>query len=169
MMLGKNHCNIVKIFGAVLAIIVAFTACDSTEKPNANNEKIAGEWESNSILISIKSAHRIGGDSVVNIPDQESWQKIMNLKPIHTVYSADHSYVATYRNLKDSIVAVNLGLWTMPSDSTLQLIQQDPFPDTSIYSVKFLKDGAEFRRIQYDFDKDGKKDDEFFGIQRKIK
>ena len=93
----------------------------------------------------------------------------MSLKPIHTLYRADHSYEATYRNLKDSIVALNLGIWRQPNDSTLQLIQQDPYPDTSIYSVRFLKDGAEFRRFQYDFDKDGSKDDEFFGIQRKIR
>ncbi len=161
-MFNKKQFKFIQMFVAILALSAAFTACNS-------RDKMKGEWESHSVLISIKSAHKTGGDSVVNIPDQESWRKIMNLKPIHTVYNPDHSYIATYRNLRDSIVAVNLGLWEMPTDSTLQLIQQDPFPDTSLYSIKFLKDGAEFRRVQYDFDKDGSKDDEFFGIQQKIK
>ena len=156
-------------FIAISLIAMTIIACNEGQNTAQNREKMVGEWESNSVLISIKSAHRTGGDSVVNIPDQAAWTKIMSLKPIHTLYRADHSYEATYRNLKDSIVALNLGIWRQPNDSTLQLIQQDPYPDTSIYSVRFLKDGAEFRRFQYDFDKDGSKDDEFFGIQRKIR
>ncbi len=154
--------NLNTIFIALFIALTAITACTS-------KEKMVGEWESNSVLISIKTAHRTGGDSVINFPSPSDWTKLTQLKPIHTVYHPDHSYEATYRNLKDSIVAVNLGIWNMPNDSTLLLIQQDPFPDTSQYDVKFLKDGAEFRRLRYDFDKDGSKEDEFFGIQRKLK
>ncbi|MEY4926663.1 MAG: hypothetical protein RI894_1099 [Bacteroidota bacterium] len=173
----KNLYTIFTPLSAVLTTVIAIaltaiTACTS-EQPKAEEgaeapEKMVGEWELNSVLISIKTAHRTGGDSVINFPTPADWVKLMQQKPIHTVYRADHSYEATYRNLKDSIVALRLGVWAMPNDSSLQLFQQDPFPDTSYIDVRFLKDGAEFRRFRYDYDNDGNKDDEFFGIQRKI-
>jgi hypothetical protein len=109
-----------------------------------------------------------GGDSLVNIPDQATYRMAMDQKPIHTTYKTDGSYTAVYRNTKDSILYMNLGQWTMLNDSSLQLIQIDPKPDTSVFGVQFLKDGAQFSRI-YDYDHDGAKDDLFLGVQQKIR
>lgn len=158
----KDKISVFLLFGMVVFV----SSCANIDK---NAEKMIGEWDSNSVFISIKSGHKTGGDSIINIPNYQIWEKMMQLKPIHTLYRADHSYEATFRNLKDSIVALNLGVWTMRNDTTLQLMQQEPYPDTMQYDIRFFEGGAELRRYQYDFDKDGDKDDSFFGTQRKVK
>jgi hypothetical protein len=152
--------------GALLAALpLAFLAC----QPSPTLSRIVGTWDSYSILIQIKSAHGIvQHDSVIAIGNPAIWQAKMQQKPIRTVYSPDGNYVATYRNLRDSIVDIRLGKWTMQHDSILVLSQQDPVPMTTQYAVKFLKDGAEFRRFDYDFDEDGQNDDSFLGIQSKV-
>jgi hypothetical protein len=147
------------MFAATL--LAACTAPDAAKT-------MVGEWEAAAILIKIKSMHGTGGDSIVNIPDQATYTMAMNQKPIHTIYRPDGSYTAEYRNLKDSILYMNLGQWTMLNDSSLQLIQIDPKPDTAVFGVQFLKDGAQFSR-RYDYDHDGAKDDLFLGVQQKIR
>ena len=152
---------------SVVALFVAvfLVSCDTT-KPRLT---MVGEWESVSILIKVKSMRGVANaDSVVNIPDQAAYFKVMGEKPIHTTYKEDGSYSAIYRNGNDSILRVNLGQWKMLNDSTLQLVQIDPKPDTSVFGVQFLQDGAKFLR-SYDYDFDGQKDDVFFGIQQKVK
>ena len=134
-----------------------------------NTSRIVGTWDLYAILIQIKSAHGIAQhDSVIAIGNPTIWQQQMQQKPIRTVYSADGSYVSTYRNLRDSIVDVRLGQWRLEQDSILVLAQQDPLPLTLKYTVRFLKDGAEFRRFDYDFDADGQLDDSFLGVQHKL-
>ena len=164
-----SHFNYFKHKISVFFLFGTIFFASSCAKTDENTEKMIGEWDSNSVFISIKSAHQTGGDSIINIPTYEVWAKMMQLKPIHTQYRADHSYEATFRNLNDSIVALNLGVWTMRNDTTLQLIQQEPYPDTMEYDIRFFPNGAELRRFKYDFDKDGDKDDSFFGTQRKVK
>jgi hypothetical protein len=144
----------------LISAILFFYACTTTNTAPT----MTGEWDSASILIRIKTMHGKAGDSIVSIPDQATYRKIMNQKPIHTTYSPDGSYKAVYRNTQDSILYINLGEWAMLNDSTLQLIQIDPRPDTSVFEVKFLESGAQFAR-KYDYDKDGAKDDVFMGLQ----
>jgi hypothetical protein len=156
----------------IFIVILSFFACQNNNNngETANQtatEKMVGEWDSYSVLIKVKSMKQTGGDSVVNIPNPAAFAQITGNKPIHTIYRADGSYTAEYRNLKDSILFVNLGEWKMLNDSILQLNQQDPFPETSEFGVRFMKDGAMFSRAAYDYDRDGAKDDSFLGMQTK--
>jgi hypothetical protein len=155
--------NFLRNICCAFVVLTCLWACGAPE-----GKTMVGEWDSHAILIKIKSMHGKGGDSVVNIPSQEAYMKVMNQKPIHTTYNADGSYSAVYRNGKDSILYVNAGQWTMLNDSTLQLAQVEPKPDTSVFGVQFLKDGAQFSR-RYDYDHDGAKDDLFLGVQQKVK
>jgi hypothetical protein len=150
--------------GCLLLAFAFLTACNAPDSAKT----MVGEWESAAILIKIKSMHGAGGDSLVNIPDQATYRMAMDQKPIHTTYKTDGSYTAVYRNTKDSILYMNLGQWAMLNESSLQLIQIDPKPDTSVFDVQYLKDGAQFSR-RYDYDHDGAKDDIFVGVQQKIK
>ena len=63
-------------FIAISLIAMTIIACNEGQNTAQNREKMVGEWESNSVLISIKSAHRTGGDSVVNIPSKPRGRKL---------------------------------------------------------------------------------------------
>ena len=151
-----------------LPLLLVCASCMPT--PKTTTQKMQGEWESYSILIKIVSPHSVKGDSVINIPTPEIYERTTDQRPIRTNYNADGTYQSIYRMGKnDSIFYTPNGKWQMEHDTVLALYQIEPKPDTMRYFIRFLKDGAEFRRFDYDYDHDGSKDDAFYGLQRKLK
>ena len=86
----------------------------------------------------------------------------MNIKPIITTIYEDGTYTSEFRNSFDSLIYMPEGSWFIDGDTLIMQDHQD------VYKYQIFIDGdlAEFKS-KIDWDKDGKADDEYFGIQRK--
>ena len=155
------------------ALLLAAVACNNTPNTPASlldlppQARMVGEWQASSFTIKATSVNGKADSNVVVTVTPNDWEKKLGYQPIRTTYRADGSYEAVTRNTRDSIIATPNGKWRMMNDSTLELQQIDPHPDTMLYRVQFTALGATFSR-RYDYDKDGAKDDFFEGVQQRI-
>lgn len=98
---------------------------------------------------------------------EDNWEALMNMKPIRTFFKADGTYNSEHRNLSDSIVYNPAGKWKITGDSLLMV---DTMPQAGVsykYKVIITDSIAEFFGVE-DFDRDGVKDDEYYGRQRRL-
>ncbi|MCG8309545.1 MAG: hypothetical protein MI975_19270 [Cytophagales bacterium] len=123
--------------------------------------EIIGEWTNVSMRVWVKTFNNSDTSFIVDI-SEENWEMKMNVKPIITAIYEDGTYVSEFRNSFDSLVYRPEGTWLIDGDT---LIMQD---HQAIYKYQIFIDGdrAEFNSL-VDWDKDGKADDVYFGIQRK--
>ena len=124
-------------------------------------QDIVGEWTNVSMRIWVKTYNNSDTSFIVDITE-ESWEMKMNVKPILTTIFEDGTYVSEFRNSFDSLIYRPEGTWLVDGDS---LIMQD-HQATYKYQIFIDGDRAEFRSL-VDWDKDGRADDEYFGIQKK--
>jgi hypothetical protein len=91
----------------------------------------------------------------------------LHIKPIRTHFLADGSYYSEYRDVKDSLVMRPAGTWTISGDS---LTMSQSTPQAAVYTVQvsIRHDIATFSGL-IDFDGDGKRDDEYYGVQKKYR
>lgn len=143
----------------------------NTEELNVTDEQedyvsqlendILGEWTNVSMKVWVKTYNNSDTSFIVDITE-ENWDLKMTVKPIVTTINADGTYASEFRNSFDSLMYKPEGTWLIDGDS---LIMQD-HQDTYRYQIFIDGDVAEFKSF-IDWDKDGKADDEYFGVQRK--
>ena len=98
--------------------------------------------------------------------NETNWNTVLKSQPVRTFFKADGTYNSEHRNMKDSIFYNPAGYWNISGDS---LFMRDTFPKKGISYTYWLHiDGrtATFRGSE-DFDQDGKRDDDYFGTQKK--
>jgi len=124
-------------------------------------EEFIGEWTNVSLKVWVKSYNNSDTSFIVDI-SEDNWELKMNVKPIVTTIHEDGTYISEFRNSFDSLIYRPKGTWMIDGDSLIMEDHQD------IYKYQIFIDGdlAEFKSL-VDWDKDGKADDEYFGVQRK--
>lgn len=142
-----------------------------------NNKKIynplVGEWRNVSMKVEMPTVNNTDSTSVVEVTEA-NWEQLMKIRTIQTFFKADGTYNSVHTNLNDSILYNPAGKWLISGDS---IIMTDTFPQAGLtYKYRFTvreqnttgkKEWlAEFWGIE-DFDQDGKKDDSYYGVQRK--
>ena len=168
-------------FVIFICISVFYCSCVSGQKENASEKNteelnltedqgdyvsqlendILGEWTNVSMKVWVKTYNNSDTSFIVDITE-ENWDLKMTVKPIVTTINADGTYTSEFRNSFDSLMYKPEGTWLIDGDS---LIMQD-HQDTYKYQIFIDGDVAEFNSY-IDWDKDGKADDEYFGVQRK--
>lgn len=127
-------------------------------------QQLIGEWRNIALRIK-RNIHDKVQPAIVEA-DSANWETKLGIKPIRTHFKTDGSYYSEYFNLKDSLIRLASGTWTIKNDS-LTMIQL--FPDKGIEKVHLTirNNVATFTGI-IDFDGNGKLDDDYFGMQRKF-
>ncbi|MGI9542033.1 MAG: hypothetical protein ACR2MX_02175 [Cyclobacteriaceae bacterium] len=123
---------------------------------------ILGTWENVSLTVTISTVNNTDSTKTGYIPRKE-WEARLKIKPILTTYSEDGTYASEYRDLNDSLINKNQGLWTVSGDS-LALTSDDI---TTMYRVECKNDTAIFTGY-LDWDSEGNFDDLYEGVQRKL-
>lgn len=126
-------------------------------------ENFIGEWANVSMKVWVRTYNNSDTSFIVDITE-DNWELKMNVKPIITTIREDGTYSSEFRNSFDSLIYKPKGTWMIDGDS---LIMED---HQEVYRYQIFIDGdvAEFNSL-VDWDKDGKADDEYFGVQRKNK
>ena len=124
-------------------------------------QQFIGEWSNVSMKVWVKTYNNSDTSFIVDITE-ENWELKMNIKPIVTTVYEDGTYISEFRNSFDSLIYKPEGTWMIDGDT---LIMED---HQEVYKYQIFIDGdqAEFKNM-VDWDKDGKADDEYFGVQRK--
>ncbi len=122
---------------------------------------IVGRWSNSSMKVWVRSYNNSDTSFIVEI-NENTWEMKMNIKPIVTTIRPDGTYISEFRNSFDSLIYRPEGTWLIDGDS---LIMKD---NQQVYRYQIFIDGdvAEFKS-PIDWDKDGKADDEYSGIQKK--
>ena len=134
---------------------------DSYEYVDMLEQSLIGEWSNVSMRVWVKTYQNSDTSFIVDVPE-ESWEVKMNIKPIVTTIRDDGTYSSEFRTSFDSLIYRPEGTWMLDGDS---LIMED---HQAVYKYQVFIDGdrAEFTSL-LDWDKDGKADDEYLGVQRK--
>jgi hypothetical protein len=148
-------------------IVLIFISCnDKTPRKKIYAEQLTGQWRNVYIRIDISSYRNTDSSKVFEVNEQ-NWEQVMGIRPVRTYYWSDGTYNSEHLNLKDSVFYNPAGRWKLDGDS---LFMNDTFPDRrNKYSYRVAVNGnmAEFWGLE-DSDNDGKKDDRYYGTQRKF-
>lgn len=158
--------------------VLFFSSCENLKKKDIApvpasavqpdyGKKITGEWRNLYTKIVMRSYNNSDSIKVMEIRE-EDWEQVMKVKPIRTFFKEDGTYNSEHRNLNDSVVYHPAGRWCIEGDS---LFMTDTFPQKGIsykYKIAIDNDIAEFTGVE-DFDRDGLKDDAYYGTQRRQK
>ncbi|MFN7118355.1 MAG: hypothetical protein ACK4TA_16265 [Saprospiraceae bacterium] len=156
--------------GLLLVLIIA--ACNSQNNTtNANNPTanidlkavLPGTWETLAFRVNINTFQNTDSTFVMEVQPGE-WETKMQTRPILTEYRSDNRYTSTYRNLSDSLLRTERGIWNVFGD-TLMLVSPEA---TYQYEVIQKEGNLQFRSV-LDWDGDGIEDDEYIGTQKFIK
>jgi hypothetical protein len=151
-------------------LIMALSACHSSPEIPENKvleKQMYGEWRNSSLRLLMNSYNNTEETKEFIVKEGE-WEQKMKIQPIRTFYRADGTYNSEHRSLNDSLIYNPAGRWVILDDT---LIMRDTFPEPGLsYRYKLVVKGgqAEFTGIE-DCDRDGKADDNYFGIQRRQK
>ncbi|MCU0453876.1 MAG: hypothetical protein MUE68_09465 [Bacteroidetes bacterium] len=125
--------------------------------PKVHDPLLVGTWQSSFLFIEsadIKEGEP-GWEYFVATPS--SWERVTNMKPLRTVYNADGTFSADYRNLQDSLLARATGTWHTVRDS-LYYFQSAPDTFRAVYQFSVVGDSLNFSGI-VDWERDGKRND----------
>lgn len=127
---------------------------------------LTGTWEIEKLTITMNTYKNSDTSNIIEAT-ADNWEQKMNSRNIRTTYNADGTYHSLHRDLNDSVFYDPAGTWKIIGDT---LFVQDTFPARRSYRFRVMVDSsfAEFRGIE-DFDGDGKADDEYYSLQRRIK
>ena len=150
----------------VFFFLLCLAGCGNPEKNDPAKtpvrEKLIGEWNNLSIKISMNSKNNSDSNELLEV-DRPVWEQTLKIKPIRTFFRADSSWNAAHYNLKDSLVYNPSGKWWFENDKLI-MMQYFPSPDTTAYDLDIKNDTATFE-ANVDWDRDGKKNDVYFGKQ----
>ena len=150
-------------------LLMWLAGCDDREKngqvKTSDRKSLIGEWNSLSIKVTINSKNNTDSNEVFEV-DRPRWEQTLKIKPIRTFFHADSTWNSAHYDLKDSLVYNPSGKWWFENDKMIML-QNFPSPDTSSFTWITKNDTASFEGM-VDWDRDGKKDDVYFGRQIRV-
>lgn len=153
----------------LLLTVIGFWSCMSSNESGKIALPIAGVWLNTYMKVEMKTYKGTDSTKIMEV-NEESWENTMGIRPIETHFNENGTYNSIHRNLHDSIIYNPAGKWFVKGDS---LFMNDTFPEKGIgYKYRFVittKDNetvVEFWGHE-DFDQDGRKDDLYYGRQRK--
>jgi hypothetical protein len=158
----------------LLFVIPAFLlSCSVKENDKKVFDPLVGEWRNVSMKVEMPTVNNTDSTSTLDVTEA-NWEQMMQIRTIQTFFKADGTYNSVSTNLNDSIIYNPAGKWSVSGDS---ILMTDTFPQAGLtYKYRFtLREQdvnskkellAEFWGIE-DFDQDGKKDDSYYGVQRK--
>ena len=153
-------------------LLLPLLGCQQRDNASQETEKaelppydslLVGAWENVSLKVTVNTIDNTDSIFTLMVPAGE-WENKLGIKPIRTEYAPNNTYRSEYRNLQDSVIRITRGIWNVFSD-TLLLIEPEA---TYQYLMRYRNDIIEFRS-QLDWDGDGQDDDEYLGLQRKLK
>ncbi len=155
----------------ILTLVISFSVLLVTWQPveaqsDSAGENLVGLWKNITIRVEMKT-YKGSDSSAAFIANERNWNKTMNIKPIRTHIKEDGSYISRYYSPDDSLVMERRGNWKVHGDT---LVMQETHPADNRYVAWFnLKgDTVRFRRVM-DWDKDGEADDQYTGVQVRVK
>lgn len=148
-------------------------SCSAKEGNEKLADQLMGEWRNVSMKVEMPTVNNTDSTSTLEVTEA-NWEQVMQIRTIQTFFNADGTYRSTHTNLNDSIIYNPAGKWLIAGDS---IFMTDTFPQAGLtYKYKFtIREQnvagkkellAEFLGVE-DFDQDGKKDDSYYGVQRK--
>jgi hypothetical protein len=146
----------------ILLIATALTGTAQTPPAGGLHQALVGEWYNVYVRITITDS---GHPASVMSADSSNWEARLHIKPIHTRFNPDGSYSSIYHDLRDSILMKKTGIWAIEGD-TLIMTQLAPDKEVTRLQLSITGNRATFSGL-IDFNGDGKKDDQYYGIQRK--
>jgi hypothetical protein len=149
--------------GLICFVFISAFTKNSLQQPGIRQQLI-GEWRN--IALRIKRNIKDQVKPAMVEADSTNWEAKLGIKPIRTHFKTDGSYYSEYFNLKDSLIRRTSGTWIVKNDS-LTMTQLVPDKSTTKLHVSIRNNVATFTGI-IDFDGNGKLDDDYFGMQRKI-
>lgn len=132
----------------------------STLKPT----QFFGEWRN--VSMDITTALNTANSEVKKYSEAD-WEEQLKMKPIRTFYKTDGTYYSEYRDLRDKIFSTPSGTWRVVQDS-VYLNQLKPDQRTAAYHVTFNEDNTATFKAMLDWTQNGKKDDLYVGVQRRV-
>lgn len=124
-------------------------------------DKLIGTWENTALDVTMKLNDQ--QDSLMHIPEG-SWERVLNIRPIVTTYTADGNFVSDYYTPEGKSMGSEVGTWEFRNDSLV--LKGENY--NSAYKVIFEGEKARFTAL-LDWDQDGQEDDLYDGWQKKIK
>ena len=146
-----------------IAIICGIAASFAFQQESLRKQLI-GEWRNVYVKIRMNIYDK-NAQPMIAEADSSNWETRLQMKPIRTYFKEDNTYYSEYRNLKDSVMRIASGTWSIKDDS-LTMLQTKPEASTLKLQVSIKNKHATFSGI-IDFAGDGKRDDDYYGIQKK--
>jgi len=148
-------------------MVLALGCCTDKEKSGKRlrPKQLYGQWRNVYLKLEMFS-YRNGDSTRVLEVNEKDWEERMGIQPIRTYYWPDGTYNSLHYNLNDSLIFNPSGKWFLRGDS---IVMQDTFPELREpyhYKVTLYGDILEFSGTE-DCDNDGKRDDHYYGTQRK--
>jgi hypothetical protein len=153
---------------AFLLLMIFFGCSNNKSEQDAESisyQNLIGEWNNISMHVKFHSKNNTDSGEIFKVTPGE-WENTLKIKPIRTFFRADSTWNSAHYNLADSLVFNPSGKWWIKRDS-LVMMQQFPSTDTVSYFIKIWSDTCRFEAM-LDWDMDGKKDDLYTGLQRKV-
>lgn len=151
------------ILCCIIAALLVSSCNDTGGSEQDPNQLLIGKWQNVSLVMTTNSVNNLDSTSVMKV-DESNWEEELNIKPIITEFRADSTYTSTYRNLNDSIVGTTKGKWYVKGDSITMIEYGNP----NSYYMELAGDTASFTGY-LDWDGDGKSDDYYVGVQKRIR
>ena len=135
-----------------------------TSTTSLKPEQLHGEWRNVSMTI---TTNHSSTHSKVEEYKEENWEKDLKIKPIHTFYNSDGTYLSKYRDLSNVVFNTTHGNWSIKQDSVI-LDQIKPQKRSAAYHVKFQNENTAIFSAVLDWTNNGKKDDLYVGKQQRV-
>jgi hypothetical protein len=153
------------LFGFIIVLFL-LSCSDQEHHKKVFPEQLTGQWRNVYLRIELNSYKNSDSNHVLEVTEK-NWERQMGIRPVRTYYWSDGTYNSEHLNLDDSVFYNPAGHWKLVGDS---LYMNDTFPSRDAryaYRVVLNGDIAEFTGME-DCDNDGKKDDLYYGTQRKF-
>ena len=147
-----------------ILVLSTFFLAQQTHAQQNLTKQLIGEWRN--VYLKIK-LNINDPKPVVMEADSSNWETRLKIQPIRTHFKADGSYYSEYRNLKDSLVRVSSGTWMVIAADTLVMNEIKPEKSVLKLHLAINNQHATFSGM-IDFNGDGKKDDDYYGMQKKF-
>lgn len=151
------------------AFVIMCLACgqvgegEGTASSKPDFEKLLpGTWEAVSLYVDVQSALNEDTSFVFRINDGD-WRKLFQVLPPRTYFEADNKYRIEYRDLRDSVMSFDRGIWNVLGD-TLMMIE----PTVTYQYILSEQNGLIELRGMRDWDEDGEEDDEYREVKRRV-
>lgn len=150
------------------SLLLACLACgqvdsDTTDADDTTLENLLpGTWEAVSIYVDVQSAMNADTSFVFRINDGD-WSNIFQVLPPRTYFERDNKYRTEYRDLRDSVMSIDRGMWNVFGD-TLMMIEPEVTYQYLVTQKSGLIELSGFR----DWDNDGQEDDTYREVKRRV-